>query len=280
MTESWLQGVGLHSGVLGRVGLRACGGPVTVRAGGRTAPIGELRVASTARATTVEAHGGALRVATVEHLFAALAGLGVYEGLAIVVEGPEIPLLDGGAAAWCDAIDGLRLAATAPRVRVAREGVVDVGESRYAFAPGPGVDVTVAIAFEGFDDARIAPEARWQGEAADFRDRIASARTFALARDIAELLSAGLARGVDPTSVVVIAPEAVHCAGRPYSADEPARHKLLDLLGDLYLHGGPPRGQVRATRPGHAANAQAMARALADGIVVVDEVVPSSGRLL
>src|ERR1700679_830808 len=99
MTETWLQGRGLHSGVPGRVGLVASEGPVTLAAGGRLAPIGQLRVASTARATTVEAHGGALRVATVAHLFAALAGLGVYEGLAIVVEGPEIPLLDGAAAA-------------------------------------------------------------------------------------------------------------------------------------------------------------------------------------
>jgi UDP-3-O-[3-hydroxymyristoyl] N-acetylglucosamine deacetylase len=280
MMETWVQGRGLHSGVSGRVCLRACEGPVTLAAGGCVAPIGQLRVASTVRATTVEAHGGALRVATVEHLFAALAGLGVYEGLAIVVEGPEMPLLDGAAAAWCDAIDSLRPVATAPRARVAREGVVGVGESRYAFAPGPRVDVTVAIAFDGFDAARIAPEARWQGDAADFRDRIASARTFALARDISELLAAGLARGVDPTAVVVVAPDAVHCAGRPYSTDEPARHKLLDLLGDLYLYGGPPVGQLRATRPGHAANAQAMQRALAEGIVVADEIVPSRGRLL
>jgi UDP-3-O-[3-hydroxymyristoyl] N-acetylglucosamine deacetylase len=278
--ETWLQGIGLHSGAPARVGLRVCEGPVTLEAGGRVAPIGQLRVASTARASTVEAHAGALRVATVEHLFAALAGLGVYEGLAIVVEGPELPLLDGAAMAWCDAIDGLRPVATGPRTRVAREGTVEVGESRYAFAPAPGIDVAVEIAFDGFDGARIAPDARWQGDSVDFRRRIASARTFALARDIDELLAAGLARGVDPTAVVVVAPDAVHCAGRPYSTDEPARHKLLDLLGDLYVHGGPPLGQVRATRPGHAANAQAMQRALAEGIVVTDVVVPSRGRLL
>jgi UDP-3-O-[3-hydroxymyristoyl] N-acetylglucosamine deacetylase len=65
----------------------------------------------------------------------------------------------------------------------------------------------------------------------------------------------------------VLAPGVVHHAGRPFSADEPARHKLLDLIGDLYLHGGPPLGLVRALRPGHAANAAAIQQALAEGIV-------------
>jgi UDP-3-O-[3-hydroxymyristoyl] N-acetylglucosamine deacetylase len=56
-------------------------------------------------------------------------------------------------------------------------------------------------------------------------------------------------------------------AGAPFLADEPARHKLLDLVGDLYLYGGPPRGRVRATRPGHGATHEAMRRALAEGLV-------------
>jgi UDP-3-O-[3-hydroxymyristoyl] N-acetylglucosamine deacetylase len=278
--EAWVEGVGLHSGVSARVGLRACAGPVTLAVGDRVARIDELHVASTARATTVEAHGGALRVATVEHLFAALAGLGVYEGLAIRVDGPELPLLDGGASAWCAAIEGLHLAAALPRARIVREAVVDVGGSRYELSPGEHVDVGVAIAFEGFDATRISPEARWRGDATDFRARIAPARTFALTRDIGELAAAGLARGVDPSAVVLLAPDAVHSAGRPFSSDEPARHKLLDLVGDLYLTGGPPLGRLRAVRPGHAANAHAMKRAFAEGILVADqERVPSHGRL-
>ena len=78
-----------------------------------------------------------------------------------------------------------------------------------------------------------------------------------LARDIGELVAGGLARHVEPASVVVLAPEAILHAGRAFSPDEPARHKLLDLLGDLYLSGGPPLGRLRAVRPGHAANAVA-----------------------
>lgn len=266
--EISVDGVGLHTGAPSRVGFRVSPGPVVLRVGSVEARLEELRVVSTTRATTVEAHGGRLRVATVEHLFAALAALGVHDGLAIHIEGPEVPLLDGGSAAWYDAIDRLRPEATAPRMRVVREGSVEVGASRYEWLPLDRIAIDVRIDFDGFDGASMTHDARWDGDATDFRARIAPARTFALMRDVTELLSSGLARHVDAASVLVLAPHGVHCAGRPYSADEPARHKLLDLVGDLYLHGGPPIGRLRAVRPGHAANHRALSQALAEGIVV------------
>jgi UDP-3-O-[3-hydroxymyristoyl] N-acetylglucosamine deacetylase len=270
-----VEGVGLHSGAPSRVLLRRRSGPVTLEVGGLEARIDQLRVVSTARATTVEAHGGALRVGTVEHAFAALAGLGVYEGLALSVDGSEMPLLDGGSAAWCAAFESLGLDAKGPssrvaRLRVARAAALDVGASRYELTPGAGVEVEVRLVLDGFDEARVASEARWGGDADDFRLRIATARTFALARDIGDLVAGGLARHVDPASIVVLAPDGILHAGRAFAPDEPARHKLLDLLGDLYLSGGPPRGRIRAVRPGHAANAVAIQRALAEGIVLAD----------
>jgi UDP-3-O-[3-hydroxymyristoyl] N-acetylglucosamine deacetylase len=143
--------------------------------------------------------------------------------------------------------------------------VLRAGASTYEFSPGAGVDVEVRLEL---DDPRIDPVARWNGGADDFRSRIAPARTFATSRDIDELARRGLARHVPPSSVVLLTPGAILCAGRPFAADEPARHKLLDLLGDLYLHGGPPIGCVRAVRPGHAANARALARAREEGILV------------
>ncbi len=268
--ETSVEGVGLHSGVRSRVVLRTHGGPVTLGSRGVEARIDELHVTSTARATTVEARGGALRVGTVEHAFAALAGLGVYEGVALSVDGPEMPMLDGGSVAWCNAIDRLNVSPRLPRLRVARAAAFDVGTSRYEFTPGPRVEVQVRLELAGFDETRVVPEARWDGEADDFRLRIAPARTFALARDVEELVSRGLARGVDPRSVVVLADDKVLHTGRPFSPDEPARHKLLDLVGDLYLSGGPPLGRLRAVRPGHAANALAIARARTEGIVLAD----------
>jgi UDP-3-O-[3-hydroxymyristoyl] N-acetylglucosamine deacetylase len=266
--EVTVEGVGLHTGAASRVMLRIAAGPVMLQAGGLGARIDELIVASTVRATTVEAHRGALRVGMVEHLFAALAGLGIRGGVSLSVEGPELPLLDGGAAAWCAALDRLRLAASRPRLRVVREAVTEVGSSRYEWSPRDGVEVEVRLELDGHDAGRLRPEARWGGDVADFRTRIATARTFSLVRDVDELLSAGLARHVDPESVVLLAPQAVYSAGRPFTSDEPARHKLLDLLGDMYFYGGPPLGRVRAVRPGHAANHTALARARAEGIVV------------
>jgi UDP-3-O-[3-hydroxymyristoyl] N-acetylglucosamine deacetylase len=263
--EVTVRGVGLHTGAESRVTLRTEPGPVRLRSAGDEAAIVDLVVASTERSTAVAASGG-LRVGTVEHLFAALAGLAVYEGAVIDVDGPELPLLDGGASAWCDAIASIGLGTVpgAPALRVVRAGVVDVGSSRHEFLPGSEVRVEVHVELE---DERLEAEASWAGDAGDFRRRIAPARTFAREADIGPLVEGGLARYVEPSSVVVLASGAVHHAGRSFLPDEPARHKLLDLIGDLYLHGGPPFGLVRARRPGHAANAAAMKRALAEGIL-------------
>jgi UDP-3-O-[3-hydroxymyristoyl] N-acetylglucosamine deacetylase len=259
-------GVGLHSGAPVRVVLEARPGPVALATPHAEAALDQLQVVSTARATTVESRDGRVRIGTVEHALAALAGLGIRSGLRLVVEGPEMPLLDGGALAWCDALMALQLPSAGPPLRVTREAVFEVGPSRFELAPGPDVDLSVEI---DLGDARFAPEARWRGIPADFVDRIAPARTFTLARDVEELVRRGLARHVDPGSVVVIAPDAVHHAGRPFTPDEPARHKLLDLMGDLYLHGGPPVGRLRAVRPGHASNDRAIRRAIDEGILAI-----------
>ena len=268
MVEVVIEGIGLHSGQPVRVVLRARRGPVTLWTGSIGARIDELRIASTTRATTVEAHGGAFRLATVEHALAALGGLGVYDGLEMHVDGPELPLLDGGAGAWCDAVAQLGVTASTPRARVTRRAALAIGASRYEFTPADRVVVEVRLELDGFSERAVVPEARWEGDGADFRARIAPARTFALARDFDALVAGGLARHVDPTSVVVLTPGGALHAGRPFEPDEPARHKLLDLVGDLYLCGGPPVGRVRAVRPGHAANAEAVRRACEEAVVV------------
>jgi UDP-3-O-[3-hydroxymyristoyl] N-acetylglucosamine deacetylase len=260
-----VEGVGLHTGSPVRVALHGCAGPVQLRGKGVAVTLDELSVVSTRRATTVQARGGGLRTRTVEHALAALAGLGVYEGVALQIDGPEMPLLDGGAMAWCDAVKQLGVEAGRPRLRVARRAVIYVGASRYEWAPADAVDVEVRLEI---DDARLTLHARWAGDPDDFYGRIAPARTFAVSGEIEELLRQGLARHVDPASVVVIAPDAIHHAGRPFSPDEPARHKLLDLVGDLYLYGGPPLGRVSALRPGHAANTRAILQARDAGVLV------------
>lgn len=255
-----VEGRGLHTGAPARVRLERRDGPIALNG----ARLDELRVVDTERSTTVAAAGA--RVRTVEHLFAALAGMNARAGIALEVDGPEVPLLDGGAVRWCEAIAELGVAAGEASLRVARDGVVEIGASKFAFEVGARVEVEVEIEIE----IQIDKRARWGGDAHDFRARIAPARTFALAREVDELVARGLASHVDRESVVVLAHDAILSAGRPFSADEPARHKLLDLVGDLYTYGGPPRGRVRAFRPGHGATHAAVSRALALGILRAD----------
>jgi UDP-3-O-[3-hydroxymyristoyl] N-acetylglucosamine deacetylase len=257
-----IEGVSLSQGAWARVSLSARPGPVVLSAAGEERALRELRVVGTARSTTVQL--GDARVAMVEHLFAACAGVGVREGLAIEVEGGALPLLDGAARAWCDALAGLELASASPSLRVRRDDEVVVGESRYRFSTGTSPRVRVAI---DFGDPRLAGEASWAGSSPDFVERIAPARTFTLARELEELALAGASLHVEPESAVVLTPNAIHAAGRPFTSDEPARHKLLDMIGDLYLYGGPPRGTVEATRPGHGATHAAMRIAIERGMV-------------
>src|SRR5579883_537024 len=109
-----VEGFGLHSGERARVVLRVRPGPVRLARGGLEAPVSELEIVATARATTVAGCGGAMRVQTVEHAMAALAGLGIHRDVEVVVDGPEMPLLDGGAATWCDALARLGVGAARP----------------------------------------------------------------------------------------------------------------------------------------------------------------------
>lgn len=261
-----IDGRGLHTGANARVRLLPEPGPVKLRVAGASATLEELTFDGAARSTGATFADRRARVGTVEHLFAALGGLSIHAGVAIEIEGPEVPLVDGGGGAFVDALDRLDLGRPRPpSLVVAREGIVEIGQSRYELVPSEGVSLSVEI---DFADPRLTRRAAWDGDQADFRARIAPARTFGFAREVEELAARGLANHVDPESVVVIADERILSAGRPFTADEPARHKLLDLIGDLYAHGGPPIGTIRATRPGHAATHEAVRRALAGGLLV------------
>jgi len=259
-----IEGFGLHTGKPARVRFVPIEGPVRIRADNVDARIDELVPDGAARSTTLRTRDGRAVVATVEHLFAALEARAIRRGLAIEVEGPELPLVDGGARAYADALDAFAALPSSRSLVVAAPATLEIGASSYRFVPADRVRVAVAI---DFGDARIAPAASWDGDAADFRDRIAPARTFGFAHELGELLARGLASHVTAESVVVFGEHEVLAAGAPFTPDEPARHKLLDLLGDLYVHGGAPRGEIHATRPGHAATHEVMRRALDAGVV-------------
>ena len=248
-----VEGRGLHTGQRGAVRfelLERLDAPVVLRAVAREVPIAALKVVDTTRSTTVADASGSVRFATIEHVLAALGGLGIHTGVAVAIEGPEAPLADGGARAYVEALFSLGLGAhaTAPAgpgragtglpatalaagLRVAKDGVIAVGASRYELRVAEATSIEVVV---DYADARIAREARWDGDARDFRDRIAVARTYGFEHEVADLLARGLASHVTPESVVVIG-ASIMASGAPFTADEPARHKLLDLVGDLYL---------------------------------------------
>ena len=262
-------GRGLHSGAPASVRFVRAPGAVRLRASGAEARLAELVLDGSARSTCASTRDGRVRVGTVEHLFAALASMSIRDGVVVEIEGPEVPLVDGGARAFIDALSELRVDPSPPSLTVVRQGSIDVGGSRYEVRP-PAHPTEVRLEVEvDFDDLRLERHARWAGDAADFRERIAPARTFGFEHEISELTARGLASHVDRESVVVIAKDAILSAGRPFRADEPVRHKLLDLAGDLYAHGGPPLGSVRAKRPGHAATHEAMQRGLAEGLLML-----------
>lgn len=260
-----IAGRGLHSGRASSVRFVPHDGPVVVRSAGVDVAMADLRVIGTARSTTVTDPRGTFRIGTVEHVMAALGGLGIHEGVAVVIEGCEPPLADGGARLYAGALAALGVPASQPALRVVRDGSISVGASTYELLRGEGIELEVDVDFE---DDRLARAARWAGAPDDFVARIAGARTFGFEHEVAELLERGLASHVTPESVVVIGPSRILASGGPFTADEPARHKLLDLIGDLYLYGGPPRGHVRAARPGHAATHEVVRRAFDEGLLV------------
>lgn len=157
-----IEGRGLHTGAPVRVALSASPGPVRLRSGGLDVPISRLSVASSLRSTTVQACDGSLSVGMVEHVFGALAGLGIRSDVVIDVDGPEMPLLDGGAGVWCEVLSSLAVSRSAPRLRVTRPAILEVGRSLYDLAPGPSIDVEVVMSSRtfGLAHARDGPATR------------------------------------------------------------------------------------------------------------------------
>jgi UDP-3-O-[3-hydroxymyristoyl] N-acetylglucosamine deacetylase len=242
-----LEGIGLRSGRPASVVLHAREGPFSFAVLGEEVDRCALRIDETDRATVVRA--GASSIATVEHLLAACAALGLHEGLRVEVRGGEVPLLDGSARAFVRALGTLELPAYPPPLVIRREATLAHGESQYTFRPASTTRLDVTLSF---DDPRVKPDAAWAGSSDDFCGRIAAARTFAFAHEVSALAAMG---------------HAVLSSGEPFTADEPARHKLIDLMGDLFLYGGPPVGSIHAFRPGHRATHAILREAIARRVV-------------
>ncbi len=263
-----VSGRGLHLGRIAEVSICASDDPrVMLSVLGEREALPGCPVTDAFRSTTIAVGGASLR--TVEHLAAALFGLSITGGLSVSVSGDELPLLDGGATAWLAALRAaLSSAERAPdlvHARITRAATLTDGDARYAFTPAEDTQLSVRV---DLGDARYDREVSWDGTSAAFEQDIAPARTFSREEDVMELVSRGVAAWVPRESVVVLCKdrEPLH-HGRPFADDEPARHKLLDLIGDVYIHCGVLRGHVHAERPGHARTHAILIRAVAEGVI-------------
>jgi len=209
---------------------------------------------------------GAIRVSTVEHLLAALWGLGIHDAT-VRVTGSEIPIFDGSAAPFCSEL--LRVSEPSPRSGHCWE-VVRMYQRRQASAwcqlrPAQVSAIECEIDFAhpaiGRQRARLP-----LGDPELFLTRFAPARTFGLVDERSALRAAGLARGASLRNVLVYDARGPRSPTR--FTDEPVRHKVVDALGGLALLGGPFQGELRLCRCSHVLLLVTLRGAVAEGALV------------
>jgi UDP-3-O-[3-hydroxymyristoyl] N-acetylglucosamine deacetylase len=260
-----IQGHGLHSNLPCSVTLRPVASPGGIRfvhtQTGVEIPVSAARVGDLSLATTLVQDGA--RLGTVEHLLAALAGLEV-EHVRIEVDGEELPILDGSAAPWVQAIleAGIQALPGSRRfMRILRPVEVRADGKWMRVSPHPDLRIRYTIAFAHPAIGRQARELTLTPD--KFRRELAGARTFCLERDIHAMRAVGLALGGSLDNAVVFGAEGPLNADLRFE-DEAVRHKMLDLVGDLSLLGAPLLGLVEAHAAGHALHVALVKAILSD----------------
>jgi UDP-3-O-[3-hydroxymyristoyl] N-acetylglucosamine deacetylase len=280
-----MSGVGLHSGTVTRVKVMPAAadeGRYFVRVDLPDLPQIPARVEAVGQTTlSTQLAAGNASVRTVEHLLAALAGLGV-DDARIEIDGGEVPLLDGSAREWVEAIDRVGVAVQA------KELGKDPNKETLPISPSPHLPISLTEpiwAYQGdaFVAALPSPVLRftygiefdlpaigkqWHSfnpTSEDFAEAIAPARTFGLADQVESLRAAGLIKGGSLENALVC--DRNGWLNPPLRfVNEPARHKLLDLIGDLSLLGTFPQAHFLAYKASHSLHIQ-----LAGQLAVVRE---------
>ena len=234
-------------------------------------------VTETTRGTVLSKNG--VKVSTVEHGLAALYAAGI-DNCLIQVNGPEFPILDGSAKAYVENIErvGIEEQSAVKDYYIIKSKIEYKDEttgSSIIVLPDDNFSVNVLISY---DSQILSNQFATLDNMSDFPKEIASSRTFVFVREIEPLLAAGLIKGGDLDNAIVIYERQMSQAQFDKLADvmkvehhdatkvgylnnkplvwpnEPARHKLLDIIGDLALIGKPIKGRIIATRPGHTVN--------------------------
>lgn len=263
-------------------------------------------VVDTSRGTVVAK--GDVRCSTIEHGMAALYALGV-DNCLIQVNGPEFPILDGSSKLYVENINRVGIEVqNAPKdfyiIKKKIEFRDDATGSSIIILPDEQFSITAMISFDSqFINSQFATLDNME----DFAGEIASARTFVFVREIEPLLRAGLIKGGDLQNAIVIYEKQIPQEDLDRMADfmqverkdatklgylndrplvwqnEPARHKLLDIIGDMALIGRPIKGRIIATRPGHTINnkfARQMRREIRAHEIQAPNYVPNDVALM
>ncbi len=257
-----VQGIGLHCGA--KVSMKV--NPAKPDSGirfRRTDLAGKPEVRATLdnvinciHATTIGTED--FRVSTIEHLMAAFAGLGI-DNATVEIDGPEVPAMDGSAAIFVflfkDA--GLKIQGSPRRfIEVIRPISIEENDKKVTFLPHHSFLVDFSIDFP--HPVIMAQRFKAEITRKTFEKRIAKARTFGFLKEVEMLHKNGLALGASLENAVVIGDQSVlNHEGLRFS-DEFVRHKVLDIIGDLYLLGAPIRAKVVAEKSGHDLHCKAV----------------------
>jgi UDP-3-O-[3-hydroxymyristoyl] N-acetylglucosamine deacetylase len=258
-----LAGVGLHSGQTTQVQILPApvdAGRYFVRVDQPNQPMIPAHINALDQTTlSTELRQGEAKVRTVEHLLASLWALGI-DNARIEIDGAEVPLLDGSAQVWTEAIRsaGLSVQASDRPVTYLTEPIWvrpnDQSSDLFVAAlPSPVLRFTYGIEF---DVSAIGKQWHsWQPDGEDFATDIAPARTFGLAHQIEQLRQAGLIQGGSLENALVCSHEGWINPPLRFS-NEPVRHKLLDLVGDLSLVSPLPIAHYLAYKASHQLHTQ------------------------
>ncbi len=234
-------------------------------------------VADTTRGTTLEENGN--RIATVEHVLAAIAGFEI-DNIVMEIDAPETPILDGSSKPFADALGKAGIVE-----QEAEREVVEITETINYFNEENGSEI-IAIPSDryriscmiDFNTKVLGSQHASLNQMSDFKNEIAPSRTFVFLHELERLLERNLIKGGDLSNAIVFVDHEVSQSAlnqmaslfnKPtieikdggllnnldlYFDNEPARHKLLDVLGDLVLVGKPIKAQIIAIKPGHSVN--------------------------
>lgn len=262
-----LKGIGLHSGEMVHCTLHPAEenqGIVFLRSDLSKKPSIKAditKVHRTDMCTTLSKEGAV--VATVEHLIAALVGMGV-DNVVVELNGPEVPILDGSSQVFADAIldAGIQTqGATKKAMRLKKKIHVKAGDKLMIASPANEFELKASIAFK---HEMIGDQEYVFNSSKDFYKEIASARTFGFLREVEYLHKKGLARGGSLENAIVLDEHRVLNPEGLRFKNEFVRHKILDAIGDLALLGMPLLASIELHKSGHELHAGFLKKVLED----------------